>query len=305
MHGDCLELMQTIPAGSVDLVLTDPPYGTMRGIDDLHDWDTALDTRIMFERVASVVRQNGRCVLFSQEPLTSELVTDAIPSLPFCYRAIWEKDNGGNALMAATAMVSRFEDIVIFTKPGDDYSGRNPLRAYFDQVLAYLGKTRKQMIEEVGQCADHCFRTNSSQYTLCTVGTYKAIVSKYGLEEMPGFRGYDELREVQDKYNRENAPVFNLWQGYGSKPNVLRYAKPTEHYHPTQKPVSLLEDLIRTFSNEGDTVLDFTMGSGSTGVACVRCNRDFIGIERDDHYFEVAQKRIADEQDRPVQQSLF
>lgn len=64
--------------------------------------------------------------------------------------------------------------------------------------------------------------------------------------------------------------------------------------HPTQKPVALLEYLIKTYTNEGETVLDNTMGSGSTGVACVNTGRSFIGIEKDDHYFEVAQKRIAD-----------
>ena len=62
--------------------------------------------------------------------------------------------------------------------------------------------------------------------------------------------------------------------------------------HPTQKPVALLEYLIKTYTNEGETVLDFTMGSGSTGVACVNTNRNFIGIELDVGYFEIAKGRI-------------
>ena len=64
--------------------------------------------------------------------------------------------------------------------------------------------------------------------------------------------------------------------------------------HPTQKPVELLEYLIKTYTTENETVLDFTMGSGSTGVACVNTNRNFIGIELDDTYFEIAKKRIED-----------
>ena len=64
--------------------------------------------------------------------------------------------------------------------------------------------------------------------------------------------------------------------------------------HPTQKPVALMEYLIRTYTNEGDTVLDNTMGSGTTGVACANTGRKFIGIERDDKYFVIAQKRIED-----------
>ena len=78
--------------------------------------------------------------------------------------------------------------------------------------------------------------------------------------------------------------------------NVLMYANEASsnkiRYHPTQKPVALLEYLINTYTNEGETVLDFTMGSGSTGVACVNTGRKFIGIELDDHYFNVAKERI-------------
>ena len=70
--------------------------------------------------------------------------------------------------------------------------------------------------------------------------------------------------------------------------------------HPTQKPVELLEYLIKTYTNEGEVVLDFTMGSGSTGVACVNTNRKFIGIELDDNYFNVAKKRIEDAQNNKI-----
>ena len=66
----------------------------------------------------------------------------------------------------------------------------------------------------------------------------------------------------------------------------------TKRLHPTQKPVELLEWLIKTYSNENETVLDFTMGSGSTGVACVNTNRKFIGIELDENYFNIAKERI-------------
>ena len=110
---------------------------------------------------------------------------------------------------------------------------------------------------------------------------------KYEKLQTTGFwqRPYDELKE-------KTMPVFNLWQGGKSKSNVLEYKKDNDGYHPTQKPVALLEDLIQTYSNEGNTVLDFTMGSGSTGVACVNTNRNFIGIELDEGYFNIAKKRI-------------
>jgi DNA modification methylase len=106
---------------------------------------------------------------------------------------------------------------------------------------------------------------------------------------------FDEYFAIVAEYKEKTKSVFNLWQGGKAKPNVLKYAKDASKFHPTQKPVALLEDLIKTFSNEGDTVLDFTMGSGSTGVAALNAGRHFIGIEKDDHYFDVASKRIATE----------
>lgn len=96
--------------------------------------------------------------------------------------------------------------------------------------------------------------------------------------------------------NEKYPSVFNLRDGQKSKPNVFSYKKEIERFHPTQKPVALLEDLVSTYSNPGNVVLDFTMGSGSTGVACVNTGRNFIGMELDPGYFEVAQKRIEDAQ---------
>lgn len=107
---------------------------------------------------------------------------------------------------------------------------------------------------------------------------------------------FEEYFAIVAEYKEKTKSVFNLWQGGKSKSNVLEYKKDNGGYHPTQKPVALLEDLIQTYSNEGDTVLDFTMGSGSTGVACVNTNRNFIGIELDENYFNIAEKRIAEAQ---------
>jgi len=80
------------------------------------------------------------------------------------------------------------------------------------------------------------------------------------------------------------------WTNYPR--NILEYSKDRPSVHSTQKPVALLEYLIKTYTNEGETVLDFTMGSGSTGVACKNLNRNFIGIELDETYFELAKERI-------------
>lgn len=111
-----------------------------------------------------------------------------------------------------------------------------------------------------------------------------------------GFKSYDELEDINSKFK----PVFNLQNGKKYKSNVLNYKKSYNHYHPTEKPVELLEDLIKTYSNDGDLVLDFTMGSGSTGVACQNTNRDFIGIELDKEYFNIAKERINNCQTRLI-----
>ena len=75
-------------------------------------------------------------------------------------------------------------------------------------------------------------------------------------------------------------------------PQTVQKFKVQRGLHPTQKPIALMEYLIKTYTNENETVLDFTMGSGSTGVACVNTNRKFIGIEMDSKYFEIAEQRI-------------
>lgn len=94
-------------------------------------------------------------------------------------------------------------------------------------------------------------------------------------------------------------------QKYTNYPKtVLKFKNPSKTIHPTQKPVALLEYLIKTYTKENETVLDFTMGSGSTGVACVNTNRNFIGIEKDDKYFEIAKNRI-EQAEKEKEYSLF
>jgi len=84
--------------------------------------------------------------------------------------------------------------------------------------------------------------------------------------------------------------------------NIIQYQKVKGTIHPTQKPIALMEYLVKTYSNENETILDFTMGSGTTGLACKNLNRNFIGIEKDEKYFNIAQKRINETQ---VQPKLF
>jgi site-specific DNA-methyltransferase (adenine-specific) len=100
------------------------------------------------------------------------------------------------------------------------------------------------------------------------------------------------------------SPTTNFQAGEIRKLPIIKFNREANPEHPTQKPVLLLEYLVKTYTNEGDTVLDFTMGSGSTGVACVNTNRKFIGIEMDEKYYDISCKRITDAINEK-KQSLF
>lgn len=292
-QGDCLELMKTIPSGSVDMILCDLPYGTMKGAgldgwtNQTTEWDEVIDTKKLFHEYERILRRNGVAILFSQEPYTSELRTHNQSNIEFAYPLIWKKDHFANALIAKKAPVSYFEDLSVFIKVYDSQL-LNPLRDYAAAILNFLGITKKQVIEKIGQKADHFFRVDSMQFCLCTKGTYQELIDIFHIDEMEGFKTYEECFEIERTFKR----TFNLPEGSKFIGNVLEFKKDYQGLHPTQKPVSLLECLVKTYTNEGDTVLDNCMGSGSTGVACVNTCRNFIGMELDEGYFEIAQKRI-------------
>jgi len=299
--GDCLIESDKIESGSVDLILTDLPYGTMTKLnykeqiqyrgENSFKWDEVIDTKKVYEIANRILRKNGKMVLFCQQPFTNELITKAIPNIPFNYSMIWEKDNYGHALLAKKAPLNFYEDILVFSK-SNEFEGLHPLRPYFKEVFKFIGGTKKYIIDVIGQRCDHVFRFKSSQFDLCTLETYNDIVKYFQINEMQGFKEFAELKEIDNEFKNKFASTFNLWEGKKYKSNILKYKKDYNGHHPTQKPVLLLEDLIKTFSNENDLVVDLTMGSGSTGVAAKNTNRNFIGIEMDDKYFEISKQRI-------------
>lgn len=298
-NGDCLIESDKIEDGSVDLILMDPPYGTIKGQDKSPaarnsglrevEWDVIIEPEKIFNIANRILRKNGKLVIFSQEPYTSKLITETIPNIPFSYRMVWNKLNYGSPLKAKKAPLGHFEDILVFSKMHDNEL-LHPLREYTKKLLDYIGLNKKGIVEKIGQKVDHFFRHNSPQFSLCTEKTYKELIEVFNIDKMEGFKNYEELKEIDNKYSS----TFNLWEGKKYKNNVLEYKKDYTGHHPTQKPVLLLEDLIKTYSNEGNLVVDLTMGSGSTGVACVNTKRSFIGIEMDEGYFKIAEQRIKD-----------
>jgi DNA modification methylase len=306
--GDCLIESDKIESGSVDLILTDLPYGNMKNAPSTWDkskteWDTTIHPQKVFEIANRILRKNGKMILFSQEPYTTKLISEAIANIPFGYRATWEKDNFANALCCNKNMVSFTEDILIFSKMHQkhDFEGKHPLRDYFKLVINFIGLNLKQINTKLGhRRSEHTFYINSTQYGLCTQKTYLELIEVFGIDKVSEFKEFAELKQIDTEYrtdllkqmNEQYPSTFNLWEGKKYKSNILKYKKDYNGFHPTQKPVLLLEDLIKTFSNENDLVVDLTMGSGSTGVACVNTNRKFTGIEMDDNYFDIATKRI-------------
>ena len=294
--GDCLVESDKIESGSVDLILTDLPYGNMNTDGGrklgINGWDLAIEPKKVYEIANRILRKNGKMILFSQEPYTTKLITEAIPNIPFNYRATWEKDNFAVALGAKVNMVSFTEDVLVFSK-NHETEAIHPLRPYFKKVMDYIGLNLKQINTKLKhRRAEHTFYINSTQYGLCTYKTYLELIDVFNIHKMDGFKIFAELKEIDDKFKKRFASTFNLWEGKKYKSNILKYKKDYDGHHPTQKPVLLLEDLIKTFSNENDLVVDLTMGSGSTGVACKNTNRDFIGIEQDANYFQIATDRV-------------
>ena len=295
--GDCLIESDKIESGSVDLILTDLPYGTVKGLGgDIKkykrlsnsDWDNVIDTDKIMQIANRILRKNGKMVLTANQPFTTELISKAIPNLPHSYNMYWDKMHFANCLVANKSPVSYIEDVLVFSKKYD-IENLHPLRNYAKNIMQFIGLNLKQINSKLGhRKAEHFFYLKSTQFELCKKESYLDLIRVFSINNMDGFLNYAELESINKKYES----TFNLWEGKKFKSNILKYKKDYNGYHPTQKPVLLLEDLIKTFSNENDLVVDLTMGSGSTGVACKNTNRNFIGIEMNDEYFSIAEKRV-------------
>lgn len=235
--------MNKIPDGSIDLVLTDPPYGTTAC-----KWDSVIPFEPMWEQLHRVAKKNTAIVLFGSEPFSSALRMSNIKR--YKYDWVWDKVRPSGFQLARIMPMKRHELVSVFC------CGSVP----------YIPQKEKRDKPVKGKVAS---KSESSPL-------------KYS----------DGVTRIYTDKNPQS---------------ILEYYKGSDgaYVHPTQKPVALLEYLIRTYTNEGETVLDFTMGSGSTGVACVNTGRKFIGIELDEHYFGIAQERISNAQTTPLERAVI
>lgn len=237
--GDCLEVMdKLIKQGiKVDMILTDPPYGTTAC-----KWDSVIPFDAMWERLNKLIKSNGAIVLFGSEPFSSYLRMSNIENYKYDWK--WDKVVGSNFVNAKRMPLKIYEDVCVFYSKQPTYNPQMTIRQKENERISGKSKLKENRINGVQQI-------------------------------------------IRDTTNRKKYPVNKLEFNRLSKELNSKYV-----LHPTQKPVSLLMYLVRTYTNENEVVLDFTMGSGSTGVACILTDRKFIGIELDDKYFEIAKNRI-------------
>jgi DNA modification methylase len=243
MHGDCLELMKQIPDGSIDAIITDPPYQITAC-----KWDKIIPFDLMWEQLNRIIKPNGAIVLFGSEPFSSALRMSNIKN--YKYDWIWEKSRPVGHLVAKYRPMQNNELISIFSKQNKSIN-YYPIKTNRDKVRI---DNRKK-----GNASGKCQHMN--------------------------FTGSEKKTTRYDTMHPRTVLKIDSEHNVG------------KNKHPTQKPILLMEYLIKTYTNEGETVLDFTMGSGTTGVACVNTKRKFIGIEMDDNYFKIATERINETKD--------
>ena len=242
IQGDCMEVMKNIPDKSIDLVLTDPPYGTTAC-----DWDKVVSFNDMWREIKRITK-SGQAVITGSQPFTSLLVASNIDN--FKHEWIWQKNAGSNFACVKYQPMKEHENILVFCDGVIEY---NPIK----QKRAISGKARVK------------HKINPSTKSDC-----------YGDLVMKDSKLFDDLRfpsSIQ-KFNRERG------------------------LHPTQKPVLLWKYLIKTFSNEGQTILDPFAGSGTTAIACHDLKRNFICIEKEPEYHAIATKRY---NEAKAQMTLF
>ena len=235
LHMDNMfNILGDIKPQSVDLLLTDFPYGTLNKARN--QWDRVFDYDKFWEHVNIICKPNAAIVSTAAQPFTSVLISTNYTDFKYCL--VWEKSKATGYLNAKKQPMRAHEDIVVFYKKQPTYNPQFTLGKPYDK-----GKALR----------------DATQYGEQT----KAV----------------HVKDTEGKRYPRSVLYFKTAEDEGK-------------LHPTQKPIALYEYLVKTYSNEGDTVLDPCMGSGTTGIACMNTNRHFIGIESNTDYFTVAEERL-------------
>ena len=327
-QADCFDILPVIPSGSVDLILTDPPYNigvhTVKdGKSTVNEWDKIenyIEWSIKWlNECARILKPTGVLYFFHNDMAQiAELLHEIHIRTPLVFVSfcIWDKgktfrpqswkdrQKGLRCWFNICEYCLHFfntksESDKIFWKTDldrilTDPSMFNSLKQWYKEEMTYLGLSKKDLAQKYGEyrgrkpCIPrHYFSDSGLQ--IPTKKVYEAVYKPLGFR-----REYEDLRREYEELRREYEDLRNFHRQDPMHCNVWHIPPipSTGRFHTCQKPVKLLERLIRVSCPEGGTVLDPFMGSGSTGVACINLGRKFIGIEKDVHFFEVADKRI-------------
>ena len=314
-NADCFDEFKNIKDKTVDLVCVDLPYGQTD-----NKWDSVIDLSKMWDELKRVCKEGAVYVFFC----TTKFGHSLISSNPkwFRYDLVWQKSKSVGFLSANKSPLRQHEMIYVFYFEGDDLNNeRNmELRQYAEKVKKYINKPLKQIDKLVGnQGIHHFYSFKSTQFGIPTNKNYNKLIEHFKINEMKDYMSYDEMKEKwkTSTYNPQKTPgtpykrkgtkmkegnYIKNGRVYSSmsKTNkgdrypisIIKFNNPKKSIHPTQKPTDILEWLIKTYSNENDIVLDFTMGSGSTVEACMNTNRRYIGIEKDKDIYLIAKDRL-------------
>ena len=252
---DCIEGMKKIEDKSIDMILCDLPYGTTQC-----KWDECIPFSPMWEQYKRVCKDNAAIVLFSAQPFTTDLIGSNRKM--FKYEWIWQKTQPTGFYNAKKAPLRAHENICVFYQKQPVY---NPQKYHLSE-------------SEIKDKRVPMGRTHKNSDYKKSPGKAYGRVSKTNAEEY-------EYTETGERYPKDVIKMSN-WNGalFGDIRNKVK--------HPTQKPVGLFEYLIRTYTHEGDVVLDNCMGSGTTAVACINTGRNYIGFELDEGYYKTCCERV-------------
>jgi DNA modification methylase len=327
IQGDCLQEMQNIESYSIDFILTDLPYGTTAC-----SWDEIIPFEPMWKEFYRILRPNGFIALTASQPFTTKLIASNFDNFSHQWIWEKVGSNGNPLLANVMPLKNFEDVLLFSNEPTKhDTKGEHPQRKYFKKVMDYIGLNLKQINTKLGhRRAEHTFYIDSTQYGLCTEKTYLELIEVFGIDKMTGFIEWsvldvenkafriEHIRKFDEKYPRVYNPQMTKGEPYklkqgsigeafgGTKKDdivtenngerypksILSFGYCKDKLHPTQKPVELMEYLIKTYTNEGMTVFDATMGSGTTIIACQNTKRNGIGIELDNSIFALAKKRV-------------
>lgn len=284
-QGDCLELMSSLKTGSIDMVLCDPPYGTTD-----QKWDTGLNWPEIWRELRRVCKPNAAKLFFANSYFTITLSASNLKE--FRYRYVWQKRTATNFYNAKVTPLRQYEDICVFYTKLPTYNPQMREGAEYNirDAISRNNICRSISLHDIFTLVDLNNLSKRSQANLNELLSENGLTLDEALALSPEQQA--AIRTTRFKATPGRKAVGNRYPS-----DILTFselhASDKRRYHTNQKPVELLEWLIKTYTNEGETVLDFTMGSGSTGEACLNLGRSFIGFELDQHTFDLARGRLS------------